>query len=251
VPWWRAGAAAYDYRNALKPTISDRTASAAGTRRRLVLAILISVLVHGVLLSLLPKPSEGPTPQPVLDVVLSPPRQGPEPEEPEAQTTELRAPEETAASEPIPEPARELEMPERVEPEPAPVREREVPRTVLNLERPTNWDDLIERTPEPDVKSTFNPDLKNRLVRRERQKRHQQLVQARVDAAYGVPDELYARAGPLGTEIKTDGRCYVLAANPAVEDGDRWWARRCTDTRTNPFRLAPIDADAIGRAVVD
>lgn len=237
----------------MKRISSDRTALGASTRRRLFVAILISVLVHGVLLLLFPKSRESPTPQPVLDVVLSSPQQGPEPEETEVRVmepaTEPLEPEETAVSEPIPELAREPELPERVEP--APVREREVPRTVLNLERPTNWDELIERMPDPDVKLTFKPDLKNRLAVREGEKRRQRLVKARADAIYGVPDELYARAGPLGTEIKTDGRCYVLAANPAVEDGDRWWSHRCTDTRTNPLRLAPIDSDPIGRAVVD
>ena len=48
-----------------------------------------------------------------------------------------------------------------------------------------------------------------------------------------------------------DGGCVRLVEDKGVEEGRRWWASQCTETRQNRFTLPNVDYDALGRAVVD
>jgi len=215
--------------------------------RRLVGAVLVSVLLHGLLLSFYEKPILKTPEKVVLDLVLE------QPPEPEVEEAVLEPEEPPQEEEPPPEEPLVGETPRETEligdPETEPVVEPE--HTVLNMEQPENWDTLIDRLPDPDVKLAFNRDLKERVTVRDGEKRRTQLVEDRVAAVYGVPDELYTREGPLGTEIKINGKCYVLMENPAVEAGSRWWGTQCKDTKISPFLLDPIEYDAIGRVVAD
>ena len=127
----------------------------------------------------------------------------------------------------------------------------QAPATVLNLSRPPDWDAIIEDIPTPGPGLVFNPSLGEALELRERQRRRQTLVASRQAAVYGVADEDYTRAGALGRELKMKGGCVTLVEDKGVEEGQRWWASQCTETRQNRFTLPDIDYDALGRAVVD
>ena len=89
------------------------------------------------------------------------------------------------------------------------------------------------------------------MATRESERRRKQLLEDRVMAVYGTPDEEYARVDALGTEIKINGKCYVLVENSAVESGSRWYRTNCLEAETNPFLLEPIENDALGRVVAD
>ena len=124
-------------------------------------------------------------------------------------------------------------------------------RLAENLERPENWDEVLMRIPDPDVRLDFNRELEEGVASREADRRRKQLVEDRARAVYGIPDEEYSRVGALGTEIKINGKCYVLVENAAVESGSRWYRTNCKEIRTNPLLLDPIEYDALGRVVAD
>lgn len=198
-------------------------------------AILLSVLGHGVLLLVsLERDVEPPQAVPVLELVLE------------------RAPAEPVEVPPgVVDRVSDRRSAEVAEPAVEPERPPEIPRTVLNLKRPENWDELVESISDPGVKLDFNVDLKNRVAIRESDKRRKQLVEGRVAAVYGLRDELYARVSSLGTEVKIDGKCYVLVESLAIEEGTRWWRGKCKETTVDPFLLDPIEYDAIGRVIAD
>ena len=220
-------------------------------------AIILSVLLHGLLLvwntELPSAPAQPPIPDLVLDLVL----------EPQTLEQELETePEIISQPAPVteqPESEQIVETTSELPPEskPATLLSEElaelkpVSGTPLKLERPSNWDELVAELPAPDVIVHFNSALQKGIEARDGVKRRHALVAGRLASVYGVPDELYTREGPLGTEIKINGRCYVLSDQPSIEAGTRWWRSTCTDTRQNPFTLAPIEYDAIGRVVAD
>ena len=109
---------------------------------------------------------------------------------------------------------------------------------------------MLEEAETPDISIPFNPVLEAGVVVREIDKKRKALVEARVAAVYGVSDEAYERITGVGTEIKIDGRCYVLKEDSAM-GGTQWWPSQCTDTRQNSLTLPPIEYDAIGRAIAD
>jgi hypothetical protein len=218
--------------------------------RRLFWTLLVSVLLHGLLLSVFVEPPVEPPKERILDLVIV--------EEPiEEPVEESVVPVEPVEVEP-PTEAR-IEAIAEVPPEPGPVTELEVPvevaappaGTVLNLRRPDNWDELIDRIPDPDVKLEFNVDLKERVAARETDKRRQRLVAGRVASVYGVSDDDYTRIGARGTQMKRDGGCVTLVEDKFVEEGARWWPGQCTETKANPFTLVPIEISAVGQAVAD
>lgn len=218
--------------------------------RRLAWTIGLSVIVHGVVLAVFIDPPPVPTAQRVLDLVIERPLPEPEALEP----TELPAVvEEPPVTETPVEPLVEefAETPPAPEPE-EPVESATPPvRAVLNLQRPDNWEDLIDRIPDPDVRLHFNEELEQGVAAAEEERRRRQLVGDRVGAVYGVPDEAYSRIGPRGSEIKINGACYVMIDSPAIEEGARWWRGPCTDTKMSSFLLDPIEYDALGRVVAD
>lgn len=124
-------------------------------------------------------------------------------------------------------------------------------RVVLNLERPADWDDIVESMPGPDTALPFNPGLEARVRERQSEKRRQGLVASRGTATYGASDQQYQRTVGIGEEVKVDGSCYVLVENRSVEEGARWWPSQCTDSKRRPIDLDPVKFDAIGRVVVD
>lgn len=126
------------------------------------------------------------------------------------------------------------------------------PPAVLNLDRPSNWDEIVNAIPLPPAgKFAFNPALGEGVGRRIRERRRVALVGDRRSAVYGVADEDYARTGALGEELKMDGGCVILMEDKGVEEGQRWWASQCTETRQNRFMLPEVDYDALGRVVAD
>ena len=127
-------------------------------------------------------------------------------------------------------------------------------RTVLNLERPANWDALIEGKDDADVGSAdlpFNPTLAQ-AVRSSRESRHRRvLLASRYQSVHGLADDVFGRSGPLGEEIKVKGRCYSLQETPELGSAPRWWATRCREPRDKPLKLDPLSYDARGRIVTD
>lgn len=223
-----------------------------GVNRRLILAVAVSVLLHGVLAWWLDSPSE-PTPSPVrLEVVLTP--------VPAAPDASARVPE--PADEPPdldpPLPATKEAPVARTDPDRQPAGSPPgLPRapTRLNLQRPSGWDDLVAGAMVPPgsgnpPRLAFNPALEAALGAYAAARERRALLADRGAAVYGVADESFSREGAWGTQAKRDGRCVTLVDDP-VEGGTRWWAGRCTETRRNPFSLEPLEYDGLGRVVAD
>ena len=215
-----------------------------GAKRPLWLALAISVLGHVVLVLLYPNdqterrvarfdvellpPEPTATAEPAADV----------PEEPPPPVEESLA----AESEPV----------VIAEPESAPEEAKPTAAaTILNLSRPPDWDQIVNDIPGPSDNLVFNPSLGEALEKRTAERRREALIASRRGAVYGVADDDYAREGVLGREIKRKGGCATLVEDKGVEEGQRWWASQCTETRQNPFTLPGIEYDALGRAVVD
>jgi len=122
-------------------------------------------------------------------------------------------------------------------------------RPRLNLSRPPDWDEIVRSVPGPQQRLAFNPGLERALDHRQAEMQRQALVRRRAEAIYGVSDADYARTGPLGEQMKRDGGCVTLTEDRDVEEGQRWWASTCVETRQNPFTLPAIEYDALGRAI--
>lgn len=229
-----------------------------GNRRLLwAVAVAVSVLLHGLLLGLYVEPLERAGRPLVLEIALTPrPTPEPAPEPIEDPPPELDTPDTVIEPEPDErETAIEPEVAVRPEPVAEPAAQAApvppAPRMVLNLERPSNWDELVESLPGPDIGLHFNPSLERSLRSRQAEQQRSALVAQRAASVYGVADEAYSRQGGLGTELKQNGRCVTLVETPAVEEGSRWWVGRCRDTKINPFLLPAIEYDALGRAIGD
>ncbi len=220
-----------------------------GAKRPLWLALTISVLAHIALILIYPnyQPERrvarfdvelvAPAPIALAEPVPEIPEQPPLPvEEPLPAGT---APAESV--EPIPKPEAELDE----------ANPSATTATILNLSRPPDWDQIVNDVPVLQGKLAFNPALGEVLQRRHAERRREALVASRRGAIYGVADDDYARDGALGREIKGEGGCATLVEDKDVEEGQRWWASQCTETRQNPFTLPAIEYDALGRAVVD
>lgn len=212
-------------------------------------AVLASMLVHGWLLwRYSPQPLPA-TPPVVLDVVIEPVSDVvPEidvPEEipvrPEVTVSEKQPP--TRA--PVVQPVVSVPAPSVLDEE----IETSGGATILNLERPADWDDIVNSLPAPGHVLPFNPGLSEGVALRAAEKKRQGLISARTAAVYGVADEAFDREGGLGREKKMDGQCYVLVDDPSVEQGSRWWASQCKDTKTNALSLDPVEYDAVGRII--
>jgi hypothetical protein len=165
------------------------------------------------------------------------------------------APEETDQATEHAEPSEKILVPEAEVP--AAVESAELvegpgpPRTILNLSRPPEWEEILKDIPAPGPGLAFNPSLDEALRRRQSERRRLALVSERQAAVYGVADEDYGRTGSLGEELKMNGGCVTLVEDRGIEEGQRWWASQCAETRQNRFTLPEIEYDALGRAVVD
>ena len=214
-------------------------------RRRLFFALCVSLVVHGALLVWLQPPERERQAPVTLEVVLES-HPEPDPRDPEPRSPPQLAPELVVLDPPPAAPPEKAEPVPELPREPA---EDESTRMVLNLERPENWQPIVEETGPPPISIPFNPDLEEGVVIRESDKKRKALVDARIAAVYGVSDEAYTRETGVGTEMKIKGRCYVLKED-ALE-GTSWWPSQCTDTRQNPFTLPSIEYDPIGRVIAD
>ena len=121
----------------------------------------------------------------------------------------------------------------------------------LNLSRPPQWDEIVSDLPAPKRTLAFNPALGRAVQAREAELRRQGLVRQRLAAVYGVADDAYTRDGALGTELKREGGCVTLVENRDLEEGQRWWASTCTETRQNALTLPTVEYDALGRVAFD
>jgi hypothetical protein len=234
------------------------------SRRGLLIAGVLSLFVHGLLIMTsipdsipdLIKPP-GAT-ELTLELILERPRpDAPPVEEPPAEAEEPPVIEPPLVEEPPPVEEPPEDDPgddEAVEPT---VTQTEVvlpaPIMKLNLERPDNWDEIVESVPGPAPARSlaFNPALEQRLNDRLADKARKGLLSAREAAIYGVSDDAFARKGGLGEEIKLDGSCYILIEDRGVEEGARWWPSQCTETRKKPLNLDPVEYDALGRIITD
>ena len=223
-----------------------------GAKRPLLLALAISLMGHIGFVVLYPSnaperriarfdlellPPVPPVEEPALPEVT--PADEAEPQDP---SPLLDTPQELAETTPL-EPAAMDELEQ--------VLERSDQPAVLNLSRPADWDEIVEGMPGPPDQLAFNPALALALTARQAERRRARFVSSRQAAVYGVADESYARTGPLGEEVKMDGGCVRLVEDKGVEEGQRWWAGQCSETRTNRFTLPSVEYDALGRAVVD
>lgn len=210
------------------------------------------MLVHGWLLWRLSPQPDPAAPPVVLDLVIEPaPEIAPEAVNPPdiPDNTDLSAPEESPLPVPVVQPAVSVRVPPRVE-ERVPV-ESAGAGTVLNLERPDDWDEIVNSLPVPGHVLPFNPGLSEGVALRIAEKKRRGLVNARAAAVYGVADDAFDRDGGLGREKKMDGRCYVLVDDPSVEAGSRWWASQCKDTKTTGLSLDPVEYDGVGRIIAN
>jgi hypothetical protein len=230
--------------------------------RRLIWFLFVSVILHGAMLLLLVDPghrSKAPE-RSMVEFVLELLPEETKPPEPEIQAPADIVPvevppvevtetvdqptdvaEETAISEAVPMPEAESEIP-------AP---SEVPRTVLNLERPSNWETLVDQAPDPAVRLRFNPGLESAVAERRGEQRRSGLLASRSAATYGVADEQYTVDRGLGETVKIGGSCYTLVRDPDVEGGQRWWSSQCVESRSDRWDLDPVEYDALGRALAD
>lgn len=233
-------------------------------RRTFLAAAGFSALLHGALIVWLPHwPS--PPPPVVIELELAKPAQTaaggverlseperePEPHPPPdpEQLLEERIPEQPDSAERsstnAPEHARarpELADESAAEPERA--------TTILNLRRPESWSDW---TGEDDLATPdlpFNTELAGALERARQSAARRAMLLARRASVYGVADDLYRRNGPRGVEMKRDGACMRLEESD-VEEGQRWWASACAETKQNPFELERVEYDALGRLMPD
>ena len=111
--------------------------------------------------------------------------------------------------------------------EPSPIVPEQPLSRPLDLSRPPDWDDIVEKVPVPAGGLVFNTELGRALQAREAEIARSDLVEARQAAIYGVADGDYRRSGPRGEAFKQDGRCVTLVEDPGVEEGQRWWAGTC------------------------
>ena len=218
-----------------------------GAKRPLLIGLAISLLGHIAFVLLFPG-SESQRRTARFDVVLVAQQPAPVPPAvPARPEPEARSPAstqtETLDTEPAlaPEPDREDSPEDAVADEIADSAEVSVPLPALNLSRPPGWDELISEIPVRPGKLTFNPSLNHAVRQRNTEKQRSALVAARHSATYGVADDDYERTGVLGREIKRKGGCATLVEDKGVEEGQRWWASQCTETRQNPFTLPAIE----------
>lgn len=221
-----------------------------GGKRRLGWALLISLIVHGLLYSRLPEP-ESRHSVPRFDVELVTLR-APEPAavaEPEAPEPEKMVSEFLPESEPVSETVESVTeaVPNRTD-LPPDVPDQPISRP-LDLSRPADWDDIVQEVAVPAARLVFNAELGQALQAREAEIARSNLVEARQASIYGVADEDYRRVGPRGEAFKQDGRCVTLVEDAGVEEGQRWWAGTCTETRRNRFTLPTLEYDSLGRAI--
>ncbi len=222
-----------------------------GAKRPLILALAISLIGHIAFVHLFPRTNTRP-PVARFDValVLEEPVTASEVQENEAlsETEPLEAPvpeqEQTVVEEESP-PADKDVVAEAKEVDP------DRPAAVLDLSRPRDWDQIVNEIPAPSRKLAFNPSLGVAVQKRHAERQREALVASRRAAVYGVTDADYERIGVRGQELKMDGGCVTLVEDKGVEEGQRWWASQCTETRQNPFTLPTIEYDALGRAVVE
>lgn len=221
-------------------------------RRTIRTALFVSALAHGFAIAwimLQPPPNRPPV---RLEVTLTTPSVPPQRAEIPSEPAEGRQEDPVVPAE-AKVPGLPLDRPQPLEDLDA--REPERPM-VLNLERPTDWDRWIDPGAGSDQNAStpflpFNAALEAALGTGIAARERRLLVAQRGAALYGVADSAYAREGPRGTELKSDGRCVTLVEDRAVEAGARWWATPCTDTRQTPFTLPPVGYDRLGRVVVD
>ena len=223
-----------------------------GANRPLLLALAISVIGH-IAFALLFPVSDSERRVARFDVVLVPQAPAAVVQPTEALSVEQgddppeasEPPEEVAARD---EPS--LSQSDVIPDETTPDEPRK-PTAILNLNRPSDWDEIVNEIRLPAGKLAFNPSLGEAIQQRIGERRRGTFVANRRAAIYGVTDEDYARTGALGEELKMKGGCVTLMENKGVEEGQRWWASQCTETRQNPFTLPEVEYDALGRAVVD
>ena len=225
-----------------------------GEYRRLGWALLISLIVHGVLYLQLPMPDTGRT-LTRFEIELTPSAPGAESdpvaeEKPREQPPESAVPELPAESDEHPVAGADTEQ-AAADPDPASEETDERESAPLDLSRPADWDEIVREVTVQDSRLAFIPDLGRALNAREADARRSRLIQQRSAAIYGVADEAYTRTGPLGEELKRDGGCVRLVEDRDVEEGQRWWASTCTETRENPFTLPVVEYDALGRVVAE
>jgi hypothetical protein len=221
-----------------------------GAKRPLLLALAISLLGHFAVVLLYPDFTfERPVAR--FDVELVAPDEqlavaGEEPAPALKETDQATEHVESGAKTLVPE----AEVPGAVESAEL-VEEPGPPRTILNLSRPPDWEEIRKGIPAPGPGLAFNPALDEALRRRQSERRRLALVSGRQAAVYGVADEDYGRTGSLGEELKMNGGCVTLVEDNGVEEGQRWWTGQCAETRQNRFTLPEIEYDALGRAAVD
>ncbi len=227
-----------------------------GARRPLLIALAISLLGHLAFVGFFPR-SQQARPVARFDLELLPAA------EPQAVAEVQTSPDEVSKKIPAETEVPETEVPEpdelREEPPPAvatvieatPEAVQTPPGVELNLALPPDWQEILKEVPAPSRALAFNPSLGAAVQRRQVERQRLALVAGRQAAVYGVADEDYARTGPLGQELKMKGGCVTLREDKGVEEGQRWWAGQCSETRQNRFTLPEIEYDAIGRAVVD
>ncbi|MEM8767769.1 MAG: hypothetical protein AAGE43_10020 [Pseudomonadota bacterium] len=242
-----------------------------GSRRKLYVAVGSSVFVHVAFLFWVPDWPSAPAPV-VLELELArapamvtgpepaaalAPEVGAEDEAIEAEQEPGPQPEDAAPDNPAQSAATgdETELPASSETlEAAAASGSETPATILNLERPASFSDWIgDGAAEADAASVqlaFNPKMAEALRAERADAKRRALLHARRAAVYGVADDAYRREGPLGTALKRDGRCLRLEESD-LEEGQRWWAGTCTESRQNAFTLDAVEYDARGRMVTD
>ena len=231
----------------------------SGKNGPLIAAVLLSVLAHALLLQWLEVPRRQPPEPVVYELVLTRP--------PATNRPAIRHEPEAPSPPPVAgidsEPDVRPPSAGRVLPTPSgPALEKPIPETSrhsrtgtpegiteLNLQRPAEWDELVEGIPGSGLSLPFNPALAERVAVRHYEKRRQRLLANRRSDVYGVTDEQYARRTGTGYEMKQDGTCHVLVEEPSVEEGVRWWSGPCTDTRQRTMDLLPLEVDALGRAI--
>ena len=231
----------------------------SGKNGPLIAAVLLSVLAHALLLQWLEVLRRQPPEPVVYELVLTRP--------PATNRSAIRHEPEAPSPPPVAGIASEPDVrpmsPGRVPPPPAgPVPEKPKTKTSrhsragtpeerleLNLQRPAEWDELVEGAPGSGLALPFNPALAERVAVRRYERSRRRLLANRRSDVYGVTDEQYARRTGTGQEVKQDGTCHVLVEEPSVEEGARWWSGPCTDTRQRTMDLLPLEVDVLGRAI--
>ena len=217
--------------------------------RRLIWTLIISALIHSVLIPFIYDSPEPPTRSAPFEFVLEPaPTRLPDEDEGLAGLEPAEAPQPPDVAEPSAAPD---EQP--VSEEPAERIATDTARPPLNLERPANWQELVDQAPDPDVRLHFNRGLAVAVEGREIEQRRRGLLGVRRAAVYGVADEHYGPDASDGHRemVKIGGSCYVLVNDPDVESGQRWWPSQCVETKAAPSDLDVLAFDPLGRVLAD